>query len=136
MKKHAVLLSLLFTSSLLAVLDFLAVPGFWYWRFWWFDILMHALGGVIVSVFFVYIYFFIYKKIQTVTGHFWWSGVIFFLFIALSWEIFEYVYKLNPQAGYIEDTFLDLVAGLLGFVFTSYFFKKKFFVKSKTLTHE
>lgn len=43
------LLFCLFATAATAVLHFLALAFFWYWLYWWFDIVIHVLGGVVVG---------------------------------------------------------------------------------------
>lgn len=42
---------------LISVLNFYAYEYFWYWKFWWFDIIMHTLGGVCVGLTALWLFF-------------------------------------------------------------------------------
>ncbi len=97
------------------VLNQFAIELHWYWTFWWFDILMHAMGGFIVAL----------------------GGLIFFissplvdrlllrrspLFAAvigsggmgLLWEAYEAMVGIIDLPEYLPDSVFDVSAGLAG----------------------
>lgn len=81
-----------------------AMLHFLYWRYEWFDILMHFLGGLAIGVFLIG--FFVTRQRTRLIGAF------FLLMIA--WELFEYVFGLPREANYALDTALDIVMDTLG----------------------
>ncbi|KKT39663.1 hypothetical protein A2W54_01625 [Candidatus Giovannonibacteria bacterium RIFCSPHIGHO2_02_43_13] len=118
----------------------LQATGLWYnfpFLFWWFDIIMHFLGG-----------FWIYISARTLIKYFnfnmigehdgFYSFIIFIGFVALTgvlWEFFELVldrylihngYSFLP--GVYEDTlsdlFFDLLGGTIAFLIYLYIGKK------------
>ena len=94
---------LLFTSSLTLVLHSLGLAAYLYWKFWWFDIVTHALGGFSLGLL---IAFLVPKK------H------IFLMYGALilciiGWEIFEIVFAgiETGTMSYVIDIISDLAIG-------------------------
>ncbi len=99
----------------LLILHLTALSNFWYWKYWWFDNLLHFLGGFSISLIAI---FYGHRF-----GHIKISGRSFFLFIgvfvsfvaAILWEIFEYKAGLVfSTQSYPFDTFLDVLMGLMG----------------------
>jgi uncharacterized membrane protein len=113
------LISLLVIFSLVALLGALqqlAFAYYLYWRFPWYDILMHFLGGVVVGA--VYLWVVRYelpaslKKYETFAYVF-----LFALVIGILWEIFEYFVGIDREFSRATrqfDTALDLVMDVSG----------------------
>lgn len=108
----------LLIATILA-LEILASVFYWYWIYWWFDILMHFLGGLWVGAATLWFLF--------SSGYFrpqeWTIRAILFatagcvLGVALAWEAFEYAVRLlvpQPFPYDLEDTTADVIVGLLG----------------------
>lgn len=98
------LLAALLLASLLAALQWWAVSDFLYWRYEWFDIPMHYLGGIVIASFLVPLI----PRGRRFT----------LLFAALTlfigWEVFEYIFGLPREANYPLDTAEDLLLDVLG----------------------
>lgn len=97
----------------LAVLHYLALEFFLYWRHLWLDLPMHTLGGSVVALgYWSWRDFFPSLSVR------WFSlanTLIFVLIIALVWEVFEAVAGISvPNADFIIDTISDLCFGLFG----------------------
>jgi len=118
--------------TIIAGLHFLAFEYYWYWRIEWFDLLMHFMGGVLISVLSVWLYAHFWKKTdikaiplrQIVT-----VALVFSLSIGIAWELFEFgvdrQYWLNDlhlksltalQESH-ADTLSDLAFDILGALF-------------------
>lgn len=100
------LFAALLLCALLAVLEWWAVENYIFWRYVWFDVPMHFLGGLALGV--LAVGFFHTRQ----------SG-IFALALALAfiaWEIFEYTFGLPRESNYVFDTGLDLLMDTLGAV--------------------
>lgn len=41
----------------MSILNYFAYQFHWYWEFWWFDMIMHTLGGIFVGSFSLWYYF-------------------------------------------------------------------------------
>ncbi|PIP87149.1 hypothetical protein COW81_01880 [Candidatus Campbellbacteria bacterium CG22_combo_CG10-13_8_21_14_all_36_13] len=126
-----ILLTISFISaSALLFLHQFALIYYWYWLYWWFDILTHFIGGFVLASLFAYVYIFgVHKNIDRVNVFI----LIFLLtlFLGLVWELFEVVIKSTGvfEPDYTIDTFSDLVVDLAGGMFFyliySSFFKPK-----------
>jgi hypothetical protein len=98
------LLTALVLSCLLLAGQLTALDQYLYWRFWWFDILMHALGGAV------------FGAIALAVGirhpsRYW----LFLGAVVVGWEVFEYVNGISTaQPNFAFDTGLDIVLGLVG----------------------
>lgn len=103
---------------LIFILDMLASHFFLYWRFWWFDIVMHFLGGFWVAFATYYLFYFsgYFKKITKKFSLFTLSLVTLIL-VGVLWEVFEYLTKVSlNQLNYILDTSLDLLMDVIGWL--------------------
>ena len=100
------LFAALVLSALLASLQWWAVSDFLYWRYVWFDIPMHYLGGVTSAVFVTA--FLLHRRDYA------YAALLTAIFIG--WEIFEFVFGLPREANYPLDTATDLVMDTLGAV--------------------
>jgi hypothetical protein len=118
LRTFALILSLA-TLVLLAVIHFTAERFFLYWHFVWLDLVSHFLGGVVVGFGALWLALGIaLKRKTTLTPQ---DSFIFvalcFLVVAVSWELYEYHFKLfeplHPY-NYSLDTTLDILVGLLG----------------------
>lgn len=101
------LLGILILSGIIFVLQDIALAEFLYWRWWWFDILMHFLGGVLVGALALFVSD-LFKTPFTLTF------VIFLVGIGVGWEVFERMFGLYNAIGYWEDTILDLIMDTIG----------------------
>lgn len=96
----------------MAVTHYLAIELYIYWRYLWFDIPMHFIGGSVVALGYLSIRDFIPKLPSA-----WFKFVptIFFVFaIAITWEVFELAAGITMQNGYMVDTVADVIFGLIG----------------------
>jgi len=103
---------------LIAVLNKIALNFFLYWRFWWFDILMHFLGGLWVGIIILWLYYYsgyIKRPIESKKYVFWLS-VISVIIVGLGWEIFEFIIEVDFSNNYVGDTLLDLIMDTIGAV--------------------
>lgn len=111
MQKMSVVFFIL-AGSILAVLHFLSLELYLYWRFLWLDMPMHALGGSVVSL-------------GLFAGHAlgWpvprrWLNLLpvtlIVLAVALAWEVFELLIRVPVVDNFVFDTVTDLIAGLCG----------------------
>ncbi|MDO8619845.1 MAG: hypothetical protein Q7R64_00655 [bacterium] len=103
-----VFLTALHTSALVFAL---------YWRWWWFDLLTHFLGGVFVALLLLWFFFFSgYTRVPAPR-----QSVLFLalvggtLLIGVGWEAFESVVGLtwSPE-GYWFDTIVDVCMDFIG----------------------
>lgn len=131
MLKTPLFIWIFITIAIVAALHLSALQFYLYWRFWWFDILTHFLGGLWVGISFLWIFF--------QSGHVNIAKnkrnnnliVVFLasLAVGIMWEAFEYYFGIvvSGASNYIVDTmtdiFFDLVGGFAAycyFVFRGY----------------
>lgn len=102
----------------IAVLHLLAVIFYLYWQWGEFDSLMHFLGGLWVSLTFLWLYFFsgIFQPAQRTLSRFIFISTLGLIFVAVAWEIFELLAKVTfvYWKDYFSDTALDFVMDFLG----------------------
>lgn len=99
------LLALLLAVSLaMAIVHNLAFMYFWYWRFWWLDLLMHTSGGFFIAGA-IYLSEIPIKTYAVI-------GIAFL--VSVLWEVFELVAGVSYSSTYTLDTGLDLICGVFG----------------------
>ena len=118
MDKENLLKRLASLIFLIFLLNYLAEKFYWYSAIWWFDMLMHFLGGFWLGLLFFYIFPPKDNLIRSAIG-----ALLFVLFIGLGWELFEVALN-NMIAGEtfdyvdtISDLFFDLSGGLCAILF-------------------
>ncbi len=101
------LISTLVLAGVIALLQDIALAEYLYWKWWWFDILMHFLGGVLVGGIGLIISDVLNtpKKITLLFS---------LLAIGIGWEVFEWVFGLYDGAWDPVDTGIDLIMDTLG----------------------
>lgn len=112
--------------GLIAILNYYAFQFFWYWKFWWFDMIMHTLGGIWVGSFALWFYFF-RKPTDDPSPS---KAFIFSISLAaisiigVVWELFEFsVDKFITLSRHDPvDTASDLFFDVLGSIFAVFIF--------------
>ena len=95
----------LLLSILLLTLHLLALAHYWYWVYWWFDVMMHLLGGVTLGVFFVAL-----SRTPRPLLYLVLTAVCF-----VGWEVIEYVGGISRnEPNFTFDTAHDLLDDVLG----------------------
>lgn len=129
---HAILFSMFWNryfwpSSLVLIvvvtLHWAASLSDWYETIWWYDIVMHFLGGLWVFLFALWI-------IRTQYGiklekHCSFRNLLLFvLLVGISWEIYELIFGFDDlfREGYFLDMPLDLVMDMSGAVSGGFLF--------------
>lgn len=98
------LLSALLLSALIAFLQNYAIAHFLYWRYPWFDVPMHLLGGVVVAVTLVAVL----PRLQKL------AFLAALAAVFVGWEVFEYAFGIPRESNYVFDTALDLLNDSIG----------------------
>lgn len=102
----------LIAGSTLAVLHVLALQFFLYWKFHWFDMPMHFLGGVVVGLL---LYTMRDLGVSLIPAQpRWFVVLLFVLMFAVAWEIYEVLIGIEIMGDYVKDTLSDLILGALG----------------------
>jgi hypothetical protein len=98
------LFAALLLSAAVAALNLLAFEYFLYWRYDWYDLMMHFLGGAAIGVFLI-------GLSRTFRPR---AYLLLFFLVAVGWEVFEYVFGIPREENYRLDTALDLLMDALG----------------------
>lgn len=123
MNKHTLSFLIVLLGVIVAILHGIAVAKSLYWIFPWFDVLMHFLGGALVSLFGVWVYKWTRKSELFVrTGHALLNVLLFVFIIGLFWETFEVFFDIMDvtRVEYWGDTLFDFIMNGIGGVFAFY----------------
>ncbi len=97
------------------LINTLAHVFYWYVSIWWFDMLMHTIGGVFVAFVCSMITF---KQIESLPFRELFIVIALMVFIVgLAWEYYEYVvqyYVRGVQLASIPDSVSDLICDMIG----------------------
>ncbi len=125
MSRSRLLIAMLLLVCIVAAMHISALVFSLYWRYIWFDMPTHFLGGVFISLLLLWTCYFSGYVRYTVTPS---TRAIFLcmvigtLLVGIGWEVFERAMGLTWSAkGYWLDTSLDLLmdtlGGITGFIF-------------------
>lgn len=104
MRLYWLFAALLFTLALSLIQQW-ALGEFLFWRYVWFDVPMHYLGGLALSVFTIGLL----HRLKP------WSFLLLVFILLAAWELFEYSFGIPQQdTNYEFDTALDVLMGALG----------------------
>ena len=115
--KHIILLSIVVFSVLLLGLHMAAEHYYFYWTYWWFDIVMHGLGGFIIGSLALWILTYEYSPVPQLAPARLMTAIVIVFLIGALWEVFEYVVGSNLYEifdSYALDTVMDLAMDLCG----------------------
>lgn len=102
----------LIAASVLAVVHYVSLELYLYWRYLWLDMPVHALGGAIVALAVFVPYDLGFKGPKR------WlelkSVLLIVLMVALIWEVYELMIGIPIEDDYLFDTITDLLMGLGG----------------------
>lgn len=107
-QRMQMLLVALSAASLTVILHSVGVENNFYYVYWWYDLMTHALGGVSIGA-----------LVISLLSEKMWSSIYILPIVLLpiiGWEMFE-IFFINITTNsieYIKDTTLDIVVGLLG----------------------
>lgn len=107
---------------IIALMHFVGVKFYLDWFYWWYDMVLHFLGGVVVGMFSLV---FIKKTVDLST----WTNnkiitraIFSTLVIGLLWEVFELsvgTASFSDGMAYVTDTSSDLILDIVGSFFGS-----------------
>lgn len=98
------LLAALLLSAALAALNLYGLHHYLYWRYEWFDVFMHFLGGLAIGAFLVG---FLVRCRPLLY-------LVLFYALVVGWEVFEYLFGIPRASNYAFDTALDLLMDTFG----------------------
>lgn len=104
-------------AVLIVVLDIhFGIDQMYFWSVWWWDVLMHVLGGVWAGLFGAWCMRTLGYRVSL-------SGCVLAAFsIGLAWEIFEYVFDIGGSVfmSYPVDTAKDIIDDSIGGILAYY----------------
>ena len=107
----------LIAFSMFAVIHIIALTLSLYWHFVWFDIPMHAFGGIIIGL-----GFFTLRDLKLFPNT--WLRLprmfVLTLLIVIAWECFEFFAGIPVDSHFVVDTALDIAMGLTGSIIGFY----------------
>ena len=112
-----------FLVVFISVTNFFANKFYWYYSIWYFDMIMHFLGGVWVGLASIYLF-----PPKDLSIKFIWRILFFVLLVGVGWEVFEvFVSRMTTESSYfnILDTISDVFFDLAGGVFAILYFLKR-----------
>lgn len=112
----------LFLILFIFILNKGAQMFYWYTSIFWFDRMMHFLGGVFLAFLGAFLFDSFLKKVNTKTYFFWILCIV--CIIGVGWEVFEFsvqeIVKIKELAN-IPDSFSDLFFDILGGIMGTFF---------------
>lgn len=97
----------------LATLHIFALENDLYWKFQWFDLMTHFLGGMWAALFFYWIGFSVGRASNLLLAI---GGA---LLLGLMWEFFELAAGISNAPNYVSDTLIDLLMDVVGAMFVA-----------------
>jgi len=119
MRNQALLLPIAIVGLAIAILYPLAFAYLLFWNLWWYDLLLHFLGGAFVVT---VARWSLASAPQSVLRLSRLRPLLFYIaitvFIGVLWEFFEFAADLTYiRSGYWVDTYTDLIMDMLGGAF-------------------
>lgn len=135
MSRDHLLRILAFLSVGIAFLHITAIVFYLYWIFWWYDMLVHFLGGVfaaLLSLWFLFFSGYVRAKAAPTVFRVFVMALLSVVLLGVLWEVFE---RLSGQTwsveGYWLDTGVDMVFDVLGGFFGFLFFRSRYMVHGR-----
>ena len=116
--KNTLLYITFFSTILLWVMHTIGIAYSLYWVYWWFDTVMHILGGFSLGFLSLYIFYgFSIFRDELSFSEIMMVSFIFAMMLGGIWEVFEYVNDLTQSTEkYSLDVVHDLLADALGVI--------------------
>jgi len=117
-RSHPILLLAALIIAGIAILHFLALAFSLYWRWPWYDSLMHSLGGAWLGA--ISVWFFGFSPYESLrrfaAGRLFLITLVFSITVNVLWEVFEYALGVTFAVNYWSDTAGDLFFDVVGFL--------------------
>lgn len=120
--RQKLLLAIVILGLVIAFLQHLASAHYLYWLFWWYDIMMHLLGGAFVALLFFWARQ-AFPFLRVSRNLLFPVTLLFVLVIGVLWELFEYVTGSYGAVNYTLDTTLDIAMDIAGMMSAYILFK-------------
>lgn len=120
-------LEIFILSIVIAVIHFFASKYSLYWTIDWLDILMHFLGGFLIGLIAVFIFFISgyihYPKEHTLVVISSIFGTV--LIVGLTWELWEVFVGFTDVINDLGDTIFDMIMDMIGAMAAYYYSRNK-----------
>ncbi len=115
MTTYASLALVFFAATSVLILHLVAYEYHFYWTLWWYDIMMHGLGGFAVGALIMWTTRHVYRLPFSVPEFI--IVIVGVLVVGIAWELFEFV--IGSQANqsyetYVLDTMIDIAMDVFG----------------------
>lgn len=107
---NRIVLSFVTLGALFAVAHVIALQLALYWYYWWFDVVMHFWGGILITLCLYALVVFPRLYIRPTFP----SVLLVLLIVTICWEVFEWSVGLWQPKAYLVDTFEDILLGSSG----------------------
>ena len=125
MLKKPLLVEIFILFFIVGSLHLIATIYHLYWSIYEFDSVVHFFGGMALSTFFIWFYFFsrFFSPQKRSLTQFLVISIIGAMFVAISWESFELIFKQTSvqKIDYAYDTTMDLTMDFLGAVVACFY---------------
>lgn len=114
MQQNKIFRAMFWILFIVGAMNAIAYKLYLFWTVIWFDMVMHFLGGLFVSLFFFAVLSVLKSKLSYVEKLV--LGVVFTVLVGLVWEYYELVIGVTNLADtvYWGDTGMDIVMDTLG----------------------
>ena len=115
-KSFALLALLLY---IILSLHLLALYFYWYWVFWWYDILLHFLGGLWLGGTALWFLRYVKNEKHSTVATIYFFPLLITIIVGLSWELFEFsldtfiIFQTNDIIDTMSDLGMDIVGSLV-----------------------
>jgi len=130
MDRKKLFLRLAFVIFLVFFMNFFAGKFYWYYTIWYFDIVMHILGG-----FFVGLLIFGLLNIKDISFNNIFKIIFGVLMVGIAWELFEFVFSniIAQESFNFLDTISDVFCDLAGSILAVIYFSKRIILKENNV---
>ena len=114
MSQNKIFRAMFWVLFIVGALNAISYKLYLFWTVIWFDMVMHFLGGLFVSLFFFAVLSLLKSQLSYIEKLV--LGVVFTVLVGLVWEYYELIIQVTNLAkvGYWADTGMDLIMDTLG----------------------
>lgn len=118
MDQKRLLFAQFYLIAVIALMHLTGLSLFLYWVFWWYDIVVHFLGGVWVALAGYWASALILRVPRS------WEIIALVVGIGICWEVFEVLAGVPREDNYAIDTIFDLCMDFGGALFGVFFARR------------
>lgn len=113
MLRSRIFLTACFLTVVVGCLDIIGLKLYLFWTVWWFDMVMHFLGGATVALFGTY---YVEQHRNPSYANFLVVGLFTSIIFGVFWELYELAFHITDihTADYIADTGMDMIMDTTG----------------------